>query len=147
MKFHNQPNISKIIFFFEEEVKHLEIFKDCDFLIPIPMHRKDIKKRGYNQSVFIAKNLSKITKIPVKYNCLNKTKSTKQQVGLNYENRIKNLSKAFTVNKQCAHKTFKVVLVDDVFTTGSTINECAKTLLKHNISARFFTLATTPARI
>ncbi len=144
IKFYDYPQLVKILFEFSEEIKSLSIFSNADFLIPVPMYKKDIRKRGYNQSAIIAKTLSKITKIPVHYDCLNKTKQTKKQVGLNYEKRTKNLSKAFEVNKKCLNKKYSVVLVDDVFTTGSTLNECAKTLLKNGIESNFFTLATTP---
>jgi len=144
IKFNDYPQLVKILFEFSKEIKSLSIFSNADFIVPVPMHKKDIRKRGYNQSILIAKTLSKITKIPVHYDCLNKIKQTEKQVGLNYEQRIKNLSKAFEVGKRCLNKKYTVVLADDVFTTGSTVNECAKTLLQNGITSNFFTLATTP---
>ncbi len=147
IKFNDYPQLISILFKFSNEIRFLDIFSGCDFLIPTPMHKRDIRKRGYNQATLIAKTLSKITKIPVCYNCLDKIKQTEKQVGLNYESRTKNLSKAFAVNKKCSNKSYRVVLIDDVFTTGSTINECAKTLLKNYIKSNFFTLATTPSKV
>ncbi len=144
IKFNDYPQLAAILFEFSGKIKSLDIFSNADFLIPVPMYKKDIRKRGYNQSAVIAKTLSKITKIPVHYDCLNKIKQTEKQVGLNYEKRTKNLSKAFEVSKKCLNKRYTVVLVDDVFTTGSTLNECAKTLLRKGIKSNFFTLATTP---
>ncbi len=147
IKFNNYPQLAKILFMFRDEISKLDIFLDCDFLIPVPMHKKDIKKRGYNQSVIIAKILGKITEIPVCYDCLEKVQQTKKQVGLDYEQRAKNLTRAFVSIKKHIEKCNKIVLVDDVFTTGSTINECSKTLYKEGVSSNFFTLATTPSKI
>ena len=144
IKFYDYPQLSKILLHFKEYVASLDIFKDCEFIVPVPMHSKDIKKRGYNQSVFISKVVSKITGIPVNYSMLCKIKLTEKQVGLSYSKRIKNLSGAFVFNRY-AKKASRVVLVDDVFTTGSTINECSKVLLKNGIKSNFFTIATTPS--
>ena len=143
IKFYKKPIVSDFLFYFGKQITSLDIFKDCDAIVPIPMYRKDIQKRGFNQSVYIAKAVSKITNIPVKYDMLEKTQKTKKQVGLNYTQRLKNLSGAFRVQNTDGMKN--VVLVDDVFTTGSTINECAKILKKADIESCFFTIATTPS--
>lgn len=144
IKFYGYPQLSKILFYFKEYIALLDIFKDCEFIVPVPMHRQDIKKRGYNQSVIISKVISRITGIPVDYNMLSKIRLTKKQVGLSYNERIKNLSGAFRFNHP-ARKVSRVILIDDVFTTGSTINECSKTLLKNGVKSNFFTFATTPS--
>ncbi len=146
IKFFNHPRLLDILFYFEDDIKSQDIFTSCDYLIPVPMYKKDIRKRGYNQAVVMAKVLSKITKIPVNFDALIKIKQTEKQVGLNYKEREHNLSNAFKVNK-LPKKIEKIVLIDDVFTTGSTINECAKTLLKKGISSSFFTFSTTPSGI
>jgi len=114
-------------------------------LIFVPMHRDDIRKRGYNQAVIIAKTLSKITGIKIRYDMLFKIKHTKAQVDLNMNQRIKNLTDVFSAHK--IENVKKVVIVDDVFTTGSTINECAKVLNRQGIESNFFTLAATPSNL
>ncbi len=142
LKFYDRPQIIDILFMYRDTIKNLEVIQQCDAIIPIPMHRTDIIERGYNQSVIIAKKIAGIVNIPIIYDSLIKIKQTKKQVGLNYNERIRNLSKAFHINKR--PKVKKVLLVDDVFTTGSTINECAKLLKGLSVESNFFTLATTP---
>jgi len=116
-------------------------------LVPIPLHRKKFNERGYNQSEELAKELSKILKIPVISNCLIKTKETNSQMTLKKEAREKNLLGVFKIASPSARNDApigvggtsdipplfnkKVFLVDDVYTTGSTMQECAKVLKAH----------------
>lgn len=101
-------------------------------LVPIPLHRKKLRERGYNQSEELAKELSKIIKIPIISDVLIKTKLTPAQAGLKKEERQKNLTGVFSTNKNCPSPELgqfaKVFLVDDVYTTGSTMEECARVL-------------------
>ena len=103
-------------------------------LIPVPLYIKKQKSRGYNQSEELAKELSKILKIPVISDCLIKIKNTESQMKLKKAEREKNLLNAFTITKNCAtsevaqFKNKKIFLVDDVYTTGATMQECAKVL-------------------
>ncbi len=143
IKFYKKPAVADFLFYFKKQITLLDIFKNCDAVVPVPMHRKDIQKRGFNQTVYIAKAVSKITGIPIRYDVLEKIKQTKKQLGLNHKEREKNLSGAFKIGR--SNGINSVVLIDDVFTTGSTINECAKTLKKANIESYFFTIATTPS--
>jgi len=108
-------------------------------LIPVPLDKKKLKIRGYNQSEELAKELAKVLKVPVVSNVLIKIKSTKPQMELSKEEREKNLENAFEIypsgHKQNPEKISgkKVFLVDDVYTTGSTMQECAKTLKNSGI--------------
>ena len=97
-------------------------------LVPVPLDKKKFKTRGYNQSEELAKELSKILKIPVIPKCLIKTKFTKPQMELSKIEREKNLENSFTIKNPEKFQDKKVFLVDDVYTTGSTMQECAKTL-------------------
>jgi len=102
-------------------------------LIPVPLDKNKFNNRGYNQSEELAKELAKILKIPAISNYLIKTKPTKPQMELNKSEREKNLQNAFAIKTAEARPplTFaskKVFLVDDVYTTGSTMQECAKVL-------------------
>lgn len=101
-------------------------------LVPVPLDKKKLKERGYNQSEELAKELAKTLKIPVILNVLLKTKSTPPQMEQNREERSKNLVGAFSTNKNCASSELaqfsKIFLVDDVYTTGATMGECAKVL-------------------
>lgn len=97
-------------------------------LIPVPLDKKKLKIRGYNQSEELAKELSKVLQIPMIPDNLVKIKSTKPQMELKKEEREKNLENAFKIKNPEKISGKKIFLVDDVYTTGSTIEECAKIL-------------------
>lgn len=105
-------------------------------LIPIPLDKNKLRSRGYNQSEELAKALAKILKIPVISDYLIKIKPTAPQMELSKEEREKNLLNAFAClpagrqlkNPSLIARGKKIFLVDDVYTTGSTMEECAKTL-------------------
>ena len=100
-------------------------------LIPVPLDNKKLKTRGYNQSQELAKELSKILKIPVFSDVLIKTKNTPPQMELSKLEREKNLINAFCVRNSEKISGKKIFLVDDVYTTGSTMEQCA-TILREN---------------
>ncbi len=97
-------------------------------LIPVPMDSKKIKNRGYNQSQELAKELAKTLKIPVISNNLVKIKATLPQVDLKAKERETNVKGAFLVKNAPEIKNKKIFLLDDVYTTGSTMEECANVL-------------------
>jgi ComF family protein len=97
-------------------------------LIPVPLDKKKLKNRGYNQSEELARELSKILQISVISDNLSKIKRTKSQMELSKEEREKNLEGAFIIKNPAEIRGKKIFLVDDVYTTGSTMEECAKIL-------------------
>ena len=101
-----------------------------DLLIPVPIHYMRLIKRRFNQSALLVKFLSKKTKISADYSSLVRQENTIPQVQLSGFARRHNLRKAFKVKYPQNIKNKKVVLIDDVETTGSTLNECAKVLRK-----------------
>ncbi len=105
-----------------------EIIWQNSVLIPVPLDQKKIKNRGYNQSEELAKGLSKTLKIPLISNNLIKIKTTLPQVELSKDERERNLQGAFAVKTPAEFADKKVFLVDDVYTTGSTMEECATVL-------------------
>jgi competence protein ComFC len=106
----------------------------ADFLIPIPLHSLKKRERGYNQSELICKGISNKTSIPVANSIIIRNKYTQTQTKLTLDERKINMSDAFIINPKYTDKAKqkKFILVDDVITTGATINSCAKTLLEHN---------------
>jgi len=104
-------------------------------LIPVPSDKNKLKSRGYNHAEELAKELSKVLRVPLASDSLIKIKRTKPQMELKKEEREKNLLGAFAM-KNCAVSDTaqfsgkKVFLIDDVYTTGSTMDECAKILKK-----------------
>ena len=115
-----------------------DIIKDIDILIPIPLHKKRLIFRKYNQSLLLAEEIAKITNKQVIYNFLYKNKHTIPQVKLKQKDRIKNIKGKFSINKNYLKEIDKYTnlnfaLIDNVVTTGSTIKECIKVLNKVGI--------------
>lgn len=104
-----------------------------DCICYVPISKDSLKKRGFNQCSVLAKNISSILDIPV-IDCLVKVKETKEQKLLGKEERMKNILDTFEIKNK--EKLFKknILLIDDVYTTGATINECKKNIEKCNIN-------------
>ena len=101
-----------------------------NLIMPVPIHRLRLLKRRYNQSAVLVKYLSAKTGIAADYETLVRHENTVPQVQLSGQARRKNLQKAFAVAAPDKIKGRKIVIIDDVETTGSTLNECAKVLKK-----------------
>lgn len=99
-------------------------------IIPVPMHDKKKRRRGFNQSEEIAKIISSSTTIPLS-NALIKTKTTKPQMELNRNERLENIKDCFAIKNKKEIENKMVILLDDVYTTGTTMDQCAK-VLKEN---------------
>ena len=108
--------------------KMFEKLKSYDTIIPVPISKKRMKERGYNQSSLIAKELSKKIKIDLEINCLIKVKNIKEQSKLNKEQREKNIQNVYELKNKQKIINKKILLIDDIYTTGSTVNECSKIL-------------------
>lgn len=111
----------------------VEIFKTCDTIIPIPISKKRNKERGYNQSLLIAKEISKIIKIPNIDNCLIKTKNIIEQSKLNKEERQKNIYGVYDLTNLDIIRNKRILLIDDIYTTGNTVNEASRILNQANV--------------
>ena len=109
----------------------LDIWKEgADIIIPIPLHYTRLIKRRYNQSGLLAKELGKITGLKVDYTSVIRHKKTRPQVEFSGRERIKNVKGVFSVKHPEKIKGKRIVLIDDVMTTGSTMKECAMALRK-----------------
>ena len=104
-----------------------EKFDDLDYIVPVPLHYRRFFKRGYNQSEVLASMLAKQLNKPYK-NLLKRTHSTQRQATLSREERLKNLQGAFAVKNPAHVSGKKILLVDDVLTTGATLHACAEAL-------------------
>jgi ComF family protein len=102
-----------------------------DCLLPVPLHNRRLRQRGYNQSIEIARVMSHKLNIPIEYNLVERRRYTETQTGLNAKQRRKNISKAFLVSGEMRYR--HVLVVDDVVTTGATVNELALLLKKHKV--------------
>ena len=116
-------------------------------IVAVPMFPSDERKRGYNQARLLAKRLSERLHLPCRSYALVKVKRTPPQEGSSKEERAKNVRDAFDIEKSCrslfSDKT--VLLVDDVLTTGSTVDECSAVLKRHHARRVYVaTVARTP---
>lgn len=125
-------------------VKNDEFKRKIDLIIPVPLHRNDLKKRGFNQSVLLGKVTGDYLSIPVRENVLVKKKLTPFQINLSKKERKINILGAFSVEKPEEIKGQNILILDDVFTTGATVEECTKELMKARAKNIFvLTLART----
>lgn len=106
-------------------------------IIPVPIHRAKMRKRGYNQAELIAERLSELTGIPMDKYLLERVINTRPQKELEGALRKKNVESAFKVNGNVV-KYKKVILVDDIYTTGSTIDACAGALKQKGIQEVYY---------
>ena len=108
------------------------IDKECsaDMLIPIPISKSRLRERGYNQSELFTKHISSLTGIPMRTDLLFKIKDTEPQSSLKYEKRAENVKGAYKTADSSDLKDKHIILTDDVATTRSTLNECARMLKK-----------------
>ncbi|MCK4385616.1 MAG: ComF family protein, partial [candidate division Zixibacteria bacterium] len=103
-------------------------FLESDLSIPVPLHKSRYRERGFNQSEIVAEEVSKITGLSVLKNVLKRKKNTKDQTNLSPQQREENVRGAFVVTQPEVIGGKKIILVDDVITTGATLSECARML-------------------
>lgn len=108
-----------------------DISKDIDLIMYIPSHRRKEAKRGYNQSELLATFIAKRIDIEVSHNNLSKIKDTKDQNKLNRIERQENLLGSFKLKNREEIKDKRILLIDDIITTGSTMEECSRVLINN----------------
>ncbi|WP_167957810.1 ComF family protein [Anaerosporobacter faecicola] len=139
-KFHNRREyceyyVEELIRFYESKILALA----PQVLIPVPLHRSKLQERGFNQAALLALGLGRTLGIPVVENYLLRHQKTKAQKRLNDKERVINLTDAFAVNPKYQNVNYSnVMLVDDIYTTGSTIDACAKVLLQKSTKEVYF---------
>ena len=112
--------------------KIFENIKNYDTIIPVPISKKRLKTRGYNQSLLLAAEIAEQTNLELVNNCLIKTKNIIEQSKLNKEDRRKNIQGVYELKNKKIIEDKKILLIDDIYTTGSTVNECSKILRQGN---------------
>ena len=129
---------------FGEILKENQEFSSVDFIIPVPLHKKKLKTRGFNQLTTFGERLSSHLKIPYLENILIKTSSTKTQTFKNRLERFTNSETKFLLSNNTILENKHVLLIDDVITTGATLESCCKELLKtKNIKISIASMAFT----
>ncbi|MBQ7943575.1 MAG: ComF family protein [Lachnospiraceae bacterium] len=118
---------------YEDEIKRME----ADVLIPVPLHKSKLKLRGYNQAELIAKELSKLSGIPCDSKIVYRIRKTVPQKELDVQGRQNNLKKAFNIPSDVV-KLNKTIVIDDIYTTGSTIDAVSGGLKQRGIRNVYF---------
>ena len=117
-----------------------------EYLIPVPLYAAKVRERGYNQSDYICRGMNDLLKKKYCYDLVNRIKNTKSQTKLKSRERIENVKDAFELNHKYSpiiqHKN--IIVVDDVITSGSTINEVISTL-KKNKAGKIFSVSLATA--
>lgn len=111
-----------------DTIKDAPLFQGIDYLIPVPLHPKREKQRGYNQSLMIAKGINEVTGIPIGDKYLIRAVNTATQTKKSAEERYKNVKDIFEVRFPEELEGKHVLLIDDVLTTGATLESCAHQL-------------------
>lgn len=137
------PSLSKLLTYLYEQNE-----LTCDVIVPVPLHAKRLKQRKYNQAELLAKDLSDTYSIPIDTLNLIKTRDTKSQTKYQMKDRKSNVKDAFNILARNVYKDKIVLIIDDVYTSGATINECARILKEKGgaTSVIALTLAHTPPR-
>lgn len=119
-------------------IQYDETIKSADAVMPVPIHKVTLRERGYNQSQILANEISKLTGFPILVDILVQSKRTIPQKSFSSEKfgkqerrnqRAINVKNAFTIKESNLIKNKKIILIDDVCTTGATLDECAKKLV------------------
>lgn len=113
----------------QAEIQTTKEAPEC--LLPVPLHKTRLRQRGFNQSIEIARVLAKKLEIPIVHDVVIRQRSTESQTRLNVKQRKKNIKGAFSVVRKINYK--HVLIIDDVVTTGSTVNELAKVLKQNKV--------------
>jgi ComF family protein len=132
LKFKGFYNIGIFLgnYFGTEYIKIFDKIKNYDIICPVPLHKTKFRERGYNQSEYICKGINSILNINQINDLITRIRYTKSQTNLKYFERISNVKDAFKINEKFTKNLNgkKILLVDDVVTTGATINEVIKIL-------------------
>ncbi len=117
---------------------------ELDLVIPVPLHRRKLKERGFNQAEILAKFIAPYLNLPLVKGSLIRVRFTGSQTHLKRKERLTNVKGAFKIKKRGVLKGKKILLVDDVYTTGITLNEASKEIKRAKAEVYIFALARTP---
>ncbi|MBM3401575.1 MAG: ComF family protein [Bacteroidetes bacterium] len=126
LKYNKKPEVGiKLGELYARQLMRTEAWQKADLIIPVPLHPKRLKKRGYNQSEQIAKGLASVLKLPVSTQQLVRRENIESQTKKSRFTRYENLTEAFSVKDPSELIDKHVLLVDDVMTTGATMEACS----------------------
>lgn len=131
LKYRSKPEVGHLLGkWYGQDLKKANAFDQCDVIVPVPLHKKRLRKRGYNQSEHIARGLAEELNIPVLTHVLVKKHFTETQTFKSREERWQNALHSFEIIDPSAINGKRILLVDDVITTGATTEACIYQLNK-----------------
>jgi ComF family protein len=131
LKYRNRQEIGTFLGnLYATELIHLETFKEIDYIIPVPLHKKRFHERGYNQVTTFCKSIENKLTIPILDDVLVKKHYLKSVTDKSKEGRLTHNKNVFSIENQDKIEGKHILIIDDVFTTGATIEACAKEILK-----------------
>lgn len=131
LKYRNREEIGTYFGnFYSNEIKNLETIKNINCIIPVPLHKKRLYERGYNQVSSFCNAIGENLNIPVVQDVLKKSQNLKSVTDKSKESRLEHNKNVFYIENYEKIENNHILLIDDVFTTGATIEACAKELLK-----------------
>ncbi len=126
-----------------QQGKEIMDIKGYDWIIPVPLHEIRLRQRGFNQALLLARQVGKTWGVPVKAEYLKRALQTETQTTMLRQSRYRNVRNAFNCTAEYGGEK-NILIIDDVFTTGATVNECARVLKKHGAKrVEVLTLART----
>lgn len=145
MKYGDRPDIADDFGrFIASELGASGLFDDIDVIVPMPLHRRRERERGYNQSTELARGISRVTGIPVCDDAVARTRYTPSQTTLSSDARASNVDGAFSLVRPERIKGRHVLLVDDIITTGASMAACAAVMARGgDITLSFLTVGRT----
>ena len=143
LKYNNYQDISKLFGkAIAENIRQNNRYTQIDYIIPLPLHPKRVKKRGYNQSELIATEVSQQLGVPLNTTNVYRTRNNESQTQKSLTERIENVKNIFALHDSTLFADKTILLIDDVITTGSTIIACCKALQNSpNIKIHIYTAA------
>ncbi|MCR3956771.1 MAG: ComF family protein [Gudongella sp.] len=143
-KFEDRSYLYRTFHSYMLKTMEMNKIKDFDIIIPVPVHWRKEAIRGYNQAYLLAKPLAMKLDKPILRDCLVKSKWTREQNTLSAYERKRNLLDSFKVRRRERIQGMRILLIDDIFTTGSTLKVCSETLMKAGAESVFaLTLTST----
>ncbi|MCG8307286.1 MAG: ComF family protein [Cytophagales bacterium] len=136
LKYKNFPELGFLIGnWFGHELQQRNFLDHVEVIIPVPLHPKKERKRMYNQSAYFARGISEVTNIPVDSKSLKRIDYNKSQTSMSKEQRWESVKHAFKVFQSDHVANKNILLVDDIVTTGATLEACGHQLYKHRASS------------
>lgn len=135
LKYNEMTKVSDYLV--DYSIRHIEAkmpFSDADFVCPVPLHKTKQRERGYNQAALLARRIAAHFKWQYEPDLVKRFRFTESQADLSPDQRKMNVNKAFSVKKKIPLRDKNILIVDDVFTTGATVNSISQVLKEHQVN-------------